>query len=290
MNTIASIPQALHQVWLGPARLADHLIDWARSWRRFMPHWSATLWVDDVERFSRVHEGMDLPWDLVEEVPPLVNLWAYRDIAKAVGERAAWAARSDIARIEIIARHGGVYADLDMELFAPIDALLAGVRLFVADEWGQVCGNFLFGASPNHPALWTAVRELDDSLRPIGFTRTLRDRLLLSPGTPTHRGILELTGPGYLARKIQRHPDCVVFPWRIFSPLHPRADARKVRAWPECSLGNHHFTGTWYDQTKVTPDQDLNAGVPAAQIGQRRRGIVERFAESVAVRLKGAVS
>ncbi len=253
MHTWQHIPRIIHQVWLGSRPIPARFHEWAQEWRVLHPAWQVVLWSDRPE----LHAG---PWQEVRNLPPLCNQWAFENVRTIVGARAAIAAQSDIVRYEIIASHGGIYVDTDVEIFEPLDGFLDEIRLFVADEYGGVCGNYLFGAAPNHPAMWTVVRELFDNFAPIGRRRSRFDRLLGRPGKPVYRGILELTGPNYLATKIQRHPDCVVFPWQIFNALHPRADANQVKGWPAASMGNHHYAGTWYDQVKRPPNDDLSVG------------------------------
>ncbi len=193
------------------------------------------LWADHPEN----HDPSG-PWTTIYQTPDIINASAFARIGQHVGERPAVAARSDILRYEIIARFGGIYADLDVQLFQPINDLLAGVDLFVADEWGQAPGNYLFGARANHPTMWTVVRDLD---------RNVMDHAKAG----TDWAILDVTGPRYLNSVLQRDKTCVIYPWPLFNPLPPRADWRQVKIWPETAFGNHHYEGTWYDQTKVTP-------------------------------------
>lgn len=257
-----TIPTTLHQVWVGPKSIPGELIAHARTWAATHPTWDLVLWSDHPER----HEGAG-PWDEVRELPPIINAWAYEHAGRYVGRRAVWAARSDIVRMEIIAREGGVYADLDVMALQPMDALLRGVRLAVADELGPCNGNYLFAASPNHPALWTAVRELAANFPelPDGwhYDKGPPGRIARLAAAVTRRalpsvpGILSLTGPCYLNAKLQRHPDCVVWPWQLWNPLHARCDWRQVQVWPDSAFGNHCYAGTWYDQTKKPPPPEF---------------------------------
>lgn len=74
------------------------------GWRRAHPRWDVQIWDD-----ARV------------EAAGLENAAAFRNAPN-------WGEKSDIARYEILFRHGGVYVDCDMVCLAPIDPLIE-VRL-----------------------------------------------------------------------------------------------------------------------------------------------------------------
>lgn len=245
------IPRVLHQIWLGPNRIPEHLVAWAHTWARHHPEWERILWTDRPGTHSLEHvEG---PWNAVQPIPDVFNAWAYHNIEAFVGPRAVWAARSDIVRMELIARFGGVYSDLDVEIFKPIDELLEGVELATASQFGHGMGNFLFAARPNHPAMWSAVLQLERRLpkdhKPHP-RRRLIDRLKRRP-KPTMPNILQLTGPEYLHPRICHHSDCVVWPWQVFNPAVPQSRSEETKVWPPSAFGNHHFTGTWYDRANT---------------------------------------
>lgn len=250
------IPRVLHQVWIGSKPIPDRLAHYAQTWKAMHPDWTMRLWVE----LERVHPSVFKgPWSEFYAVPPLVNQHWHEVLPAYVGERAAVAARSDLIRYEVVAVHGGVYADLDVQVFSPIDALLPdSLRLFIADEYGPCPGNYLFGAAPGHPAMWRVVRDVGYNffaVQPPVPTRwqRIRQKYLGGKPRPWFVDVLALTGPKYLFRQLSGHPECVIFPWQMFNPLHPRGNADEVDGWPASAYGNHHYAGTWYDQTKRTP-------------------------------------
>lgn len=252
-----NVPKVLHQIWLGPKPIPSDLLEHARTWRDTHSGWERVLWSD---RPGQHPEAAGI-YTAIAELPPIINAWCYEHAADYVGERSVWAARSDIVRMEIIAAQGGVYADLDVRMFRPMDGLLQGLALGVADELGPCNGNYLFAARRNHPAMWTAVRELAQNFpkrrEPAPWWKLQGWRRMNWPGI----GILELTGPCYLNGKLQRHPDCVVWPWQLFNPLHARLDWQQVEVWPPSAYGNHCYAGTWYDQIKRCPPKEFLRGV-----------------------------
>lgn len=229
------IPKVFHFVWCGMADIGAENLRWMRSWATFNPDWESVLWMEHPQPVY----GFE-----VRPLPPLVNRRFYDGIEQWVSERAAIAARSDIVRMEIIARFGGLYLDTDVECFKPLGSLLDNVKLAYFDEFGPCNGNYAFAAEQNHPATWTAVREL-------------------GPWLASHKeafSALDATGPNYLAPKLRTHPDCVIFPHMILNPLTARADQNQVEVWPEVSIGNHHYQGTWYDQKLVAPPEEFLRG------------------------------
>lgn len=227
MICMQSIPKVFRFIWLGENPLPEHNRAWMATWRAFNPAWRAVLYASHPEAHNL--DGFD-----IEPIPSLVNQWAFDNLGRWVGGRALVAAQSDLIRMELIARMGGVYLDTDVEAFQCVGDLFSGVRLFYADEWGPCQGNYLFGAAPNHPALWSAVREL----RPHLESHT------------AHFSALDATGPNYLAPRLRAHSDCVIYPHALFNPLPARANASGVKNWPAAAIANHHYEGTWYEQVK----------------------------------------
>lgn len=278
------IPARFHQIWLGDQHPPAIFYEWAETWRRHNPAWDLILWCEHRELIDR-----DSPWTL-SELPPLVNDDLIPLCAKWVGDGPRLACAADIIRYELVMQFGGVYLDLDVEAFKPIDPVLGGVRLFNADEFGPAYGNYCFGATPNHPAMVEVVRGIRTQFRehdpdrrtpenrwgrPLSERRVkrikrqrvrnwLRRRMLIPPAyRAPHPGLISpvlLTGPTYLFETLEGHPDLVRFPYMLFNPLHAYGDYRQVTSWPEVSIANHHFYGTWYDREKYTPDGSFRKG------------------------------
>lgn len=234
------IPHDIHFIWVGPSPVPQDALDNIAGWKRLNPSWRVILWSDTVKG-----EG---PWDEIRWTP-VINQRLYDNMARYVGDRAVWAGRSDILRLEIIAQFGGLYLDIDVLPLKPLGPLLDNVRLCMADERDDrdlldnpnACnGNYLIGAEPNHPALWTAVREIE------------RNMAVKYKGN-----IIRGTGPMYVFSQLTRHPDCVVFPFPLFNPCRPYTDWRQVKEWPATAYANHCFVGTWYDRDKRPPTSDL---------------------------------
>lgn len=90
-----TIPRSLHQIWFGPKPPPR---TWMRTWQ--LPGWDVRLWREsDVEQFG------------------LANAALWRQLTDAK----VYDAASDVARIEILGRLGGVYADADSVCLRPLD-------------------------------------------------------------------------------------------------------------------------------------------------------------------------
>jgi mannosyltransferase OCH1-like enzyme len=194
---VPMIPRMLHQVWVGRLPLPEEFARYGESWRRHHPDWEMRFWTDE-----------NLPDDLIRPE-------AYERLRKP-------AERSDIIRLEVLFRFGGVYVDTDCECLRPFDPLLQeGVDLFTGDLGGTAKVNTaVIGSVPGHPLLERALREL----RPV-----------------TEYGLDQGgTGPRFLSGVLREHPDQVMLYPREF--FQPSTDAERERAY-----SIHHMSMTWRD-------------------------------------------
>jgi len=188
------IPRILHQVWVGPLPLPDEYARYRESWRRHHPEWEMRLWTDE-----------SLPDDFVR---PEV----YERLRKP-------AERSDIIRLEVLFRFGGVYVDTDCECLRPIDPLLRdGVDLFGIYDSPVKVHTAVIGSVRGHLLLERALREL----RPV-----------------TEYGLDQGgTGPRFLSAVLRKHPDQVtLYPLEF---IQPRTDTEREQAYAV-----HHASMSW---------------------------------------------
>ena len=128
------------------------------------------------------------------------------------------AERSDIIRLEVLYRFGGVYVDTDVECLRPIDPLLdEGTDFFVGAVQGKV-ENAVIASAAGHPILERALREL----RPV-----------TEYGVDLTRG----TGPWFLTALLREYPEVTIHPQGVFSPM---TDAEREQAY-----AIHHYVSSW---------------------------------------------
>jgi mannosyltransferase OCH1-like enzyme len=165
------------------------------------------------------------------------------------------AERSDLLRLEVVARYGGVYADTDLEALQPLDPLLDDVELFAArfrDDSDDVrINNAIFGAVPQHPVLVRALAEVRPRAS-YGYDK-------------------KAVGPLFLDRMLQGS-SATFFDRRLFYP------------WPlerDGAVTYHHQARTWKDAG------GLRRSLATAR---RRRDAARREARVLEARLRLAAN
>ncbi len=217
------IPHTIHQIWLGTKPFPEKYRQWQKSWQS-IPGWTYKLWTDkDVEKLN------------------LAN--------KAIYDKENnYGARSDIARIEILYRFGGLYVDTDFELLQPeVLSFLNETCDFYCgitplDCWSFIIENALIGSIPGHPVLKACI----DSLKHEDLEQQIVGK-----------------GLGFFTKMILMHAHKgyrdVIFPPTFFYPLgyrqaqqirasekdpHRFEKIKKLVAKPE-SIAIHWFDGSW---------------------------------------------
>jgi len=246
-----AIPLAIHQIWLGPRPIPQFCQALMETWKSKHPSWEYKLWTDaDVE--------------LVSLPPRLAEMFA---LAENPAER------SDILRLGVILRYGGLYVDVDFECLQPFDSLHRRYSFFAGVS---NCGVFelnngLLAAHPEHPLVhslcehvgrpWPEWGGEDVEPREAVAFHLERSGLLEGPlAAPGHAPFLATTGPGFFTRAVMRFlragaplpsgtAPVALCPPELFYPL-PNALRGKPRA--ECAahvspaaLALHHWCRTW---------------------------------------------
>ena len=215
-----TIPRIIHQTWKNSDIPFDVFHrDWVESWRRYHAAWQHRFWTDaDLRDLI----AKDYPWFLAV-------FDGYRHPIQRV----------DAARYFMLHKHGGLYVDLDVECFKPVDDLLAGCS--AAFQHGPVnITNAIMASCPEH-WLWPEVFQLlaargrsDDVIFSTG-PKLLTDCLASLRGDPRW--------------------DCSVHVFeygKFFFPYSPQdstysAEHRHMSAarFGDDVYGAHRFAGTW---------------------------------------------
>ena len=219
------IPLVIHQTWRSRAVPAP-FDRYCESWRRMHPRWEYRFYDDEACR--EFVKACGPGWlDLYDALPRPVQ-------------------RSDVFRYLVVHAVGGLYADIDMECFRPVDALLAGragvfaVEAHLTNTRQRELGyrrpvqlaNCIFAAESGHPLL-----------------AAMLERVREKTGQPV-RGdsdVEETTGPRLLTRV-----------WESLAPAAERAVHvlpqiywLSPREYPNVfplnvrMYARHHYAGTW---------------------------------------------
>jgi hypothetical protein len=129
------------------------------------------------------------------------------------------AERSDILRLELLHRFGGVYVDTDFECRQSLEPYIQNLDFFVAQLKPNRVNNAFIGATAGHPILMRALHEL----RPREF----------------HGYDKWATGPLFLDRLLSDYPGIHVFPPGL---LYPRTPAEE-----DAAIAIHHAARSWKD-------------------------------------------
>ena len=91
------IPKIIHYCWFGKGPMPELAVKCIESWHKYMPDWEYVLWNED---------NFD------------VSSYPYTQEAYNAKK---YAFVSDVARLVALKKFGGVYFDVDFEVFKPYD-------------------------------------------------------------------------------------------------------------------------------------------------------------------------
>ncbi|MGN0870349.1 MAG: glycosyltransferase family 32 protein [Victivallales bacterium] len=120
------IPQKIHYCWFGGKRKPKLAQKCIVSWKRFCPDYGIIEWNEN---------NVDL-----EEYPYLK--WCY--------ENKKWAFLSDLVRLLVVFKHGGIYLDTDVEVVKSLEPMLEYQAFFGFENNEFINTGIGFGAVSGH--------------------------------------------------------------------------------------------------------------------------------------------
>jgi mannosyltransferase OCH1-like enzyme len=174
------------------------------GWKQLHPGWSLIEWGDKIPLL----QNQDI-YDRAEEICPALE-----------GQL-----RSDVVRLELLYKFGGVWIDTDFEALKPIDELLEGVECFAAWVTRDCINNAIMGAVPGHP-----------------FIKRLIDGMPASVSSHKGQAPRVVSGPQYLTRVWNEHPDdsVTLFSRDLWYPYLWSELGRVKEKFPK-AYGIHHW-------------------------------------------------
>ena len=131
------IPKIIHQIWIGPNKMP---VEWMDTWRDKNPNMEYRVWTEvELETFGL----------------------RFKDKCDALISEGEYRGASDIMRVELLDRYGGVYVDVDSICLEPIeDAPFMNTHFFVGKDYDHKrnkvfnrVANGTIGATSRHPVI-----------------------------------------------------------------------------------------------------------------------------------------
>lgn len=205
-----TIPKKIHYCWFGGRPLPEIAIRCIDSWKIHCPDYEIIRWDESNTDFNSCL------------------------FVKEAYTARKWAFVSDYIRLKVIEEHGGIYLDIDVELFKPLDPLLEkqGYMGFEHVKPYKVNTGLGFGAIPHHPVIIKLLENYENS----SFIKD--DGVLdMTPCPQKDTKILvELGLRQDNSRQLVENMD--IYPFIFFSP--PGEEYVTAE-----SFSLHHYNGSW---------------------------------------------
>lgn len=200
------IPKTIHYCWFGGNEKPPLVKFCIESWKVHCPEYSIVEW-------------NEANWD--------VTKFQY---AKDAYSQKKWAFVSDIARLDIIGEHGGIYLDTDVELKRNLDDLLGYSGFMFFEFETRISSGLGFGAEKNNPLILAMLEDYHGRqfFKPNGA-------LNLEACTYYNTTVLEKSIPELLLN--DRHQEINGFAFLTTGEYG--------------QIASHHYSASWTDTPKT---------------------------------------
>jgi hypothetical protein len=192
------IPKIIHYCWFGKGPMPDLAVRCIESWHKYMPDWEYVLWNED---------NFD------------VDSYPY---AREAYEAKKYAFVSDVARLKALKEQGGVYFDVDFEVYKPFDDLL---------HHEAFAG---FEGSKHHPVMMGVLGSVPEGDWVSGQLKRYENRHFILDGKPDLTTNVRFVTDGMMAHGFVpdgREQDCMgmhIYPVDYFCPRLTTGEYRRT--------------------------------------------------------------
>lgn len=210
------IPRKIHYCWFGGKEIPDFLKECMDSWYRHCPGYEVVRW--DENTFD-------------------VNKYEY---TRQAAEHGRWGFVSDVARLDILYQHGGIYMDTDVKLLKPLDHLLHQKGFVGVEQWGNINSGGGIGAVPHHPM----IREMLDYR--LKFPFVMSDGSLNLETNGLYETMPFIRHGMRIDNTLQIINGMTVYPSAVFHPYDYMSCEERV---DDSTVSIHYFHGGWMDES-----------------------------------------
>ncbi|MDE5745026.1 MAG: glycosyl transferase [Paramuribaculum sp.] len=215
------IPRIIHYCWFGRKPLPKLARKCIRSWHKYLPGWEIKEWNED--NFN------------VTQIPFTAEAY----------NAGKYAFVSDYARFAILAEHGGVYLDTDVELIKPWESLIAKAPFAGSEQTGLI-----------NPGLGFAMPRGNEFCR--AMSETYRSVHFVNPdGSYNLKTICDYSTEYFAERGYKSdNKETVIDSITIYPPqvLSPKSQINGELNITEETYAIHHYAGSWltpYERFKL---------------------------------------
>lgn len=213
------IPKKIHYCWFGGNELSDFLKECMESWYRYCPDYEILRW--DETNFD-------------------INKYEYTRQAAA---HKKWGFVTDVARLDILYRYGGIYLDTDVKLLKPLDDFLYQKGFVGVEQWGNINSGGGIGAVPHHPM----IQEMLDYR--LQFPFVMSDGSLNAETNGLYETIPFIKHGMRIDNSLQVVNDMVVYPASVFHPYNYISCEEEIK---NSTISIHYFSGGWMEKDDKT--------------------------------------
>ena len=212
------IEKTIHYVWLGSKEVPEKFAALIQNWHRLHPEWEIIKWNE---------ENFDCE----------SNDWI-----KFAIEQKNYSLAADVIRSNVLLNQGGVYLDVDIELFKPLDELADENDFFIGYETDLWFGCAVLGAKKNHKIMREAYKRY---LAPCEELNVHSNMLCVLNFSAT---IKRLYGAGLDGKTKKIEDNAKLLSSDYFFPQHYITQRVKKT---ENTVAMHQYSATWHSKGKI---------------------------------------
>lgn len=210
-----TIPKKIHYCWFGGKKMPEFLVECMESWQMLCPEYEIVRWDEnnyDVDQ----HE-----------------------YTRQAATHKKWGFVTDVARLDILYKYGGIYMDTDVKLLKSFDGLLHQKGFVGVERWGNINTGGSVGAIPHHPM----IREMLDERLKHSFT--FNDGSYNTETNGLYETIPFLRYGMRIDNTLQIINGMTVYPASVFHPYDYMSCQKKVKRH---TVSIHYFLGGWMEK------------------------------------------